>query len=534
MDVREIASRITADSMKAWDPETIDAAARLDPLSIDLQRLLDAAKRAGLRVRDWRTAVAARRTELDDERRLADRSAPADPTDDAQRIQFVRSRLLWGEDTPRRCLANVITILVHDPRFAGRLAYHAMREEPIITTPIAWHPDDAPPRPEVGPWSEVDTSRATSWLGREWGIDVSSAMVAEGVATASRKVIVDPLRDYLNGRRHKWDGTPRLDAWLATYLGAPDTPYTRAIGKRWLVSAVARALRPGCKVDCVLVLEAMQGRGKSTALRSLCPFDELFFDDDLPIGTKEAAQNIAGKWIVELGELDKLSRVDLGLMKAFITRQVDHYRPSYGRQARDFPRHCVFAGSTNELEYLRDDENRRFWPVRCGQISPRSIATDRDQLWSEAVEAYDGGFAWYVDTPELAALCRAEQEERAQADPWEEHVATWLAGQYDKAARECQAGLLGAKECPCVRCAGLTVSTVLVGAVGVEKAKQDRREEMRAASILRRLGWTRGAQVRQSGLRVRPYYPPAPSPEVDAALGIPSDSTTKAADELRL
>lgn len=501
--VQALAETIAETPTAAWEPSTIDAAARLNRLSLDFQRLLDAVKRGGGRVRDWRAAVDARRDEID--RELPELGEDADPW----RIGIANRLLTDGKGLARRVVANVITIFVHDPRWSGRLAFHAMSEAPVIVTPIEWHPDDAPPRPESGPWSEADTVRATSWLAREWALDVPSAMVMEAILAVSKRIEVDPLRDYLESRRNAWDGTLRLEGWLSRYLGAPDTPYARAIGKRWLISAVARALRPGCKVDCVLVLESReQGTGKSAALRALAPLDELFFDDDLALGTKDAAQSIASKWLIELGEIDKLSRHELGIMKAFITRQTDHYRPSYARAARDFPRHCVFAGSTNETEYLRDEENRRFWPVRTGRIDLVALVRDRDQLWSEAVEAFDGGHPWHVDTPELAALCRSEQEKRAQGDPWDEHVMLWLSGQTDKADRECQARIMGRRDCGCILCCGTTTSGVLSAACGVEKAKQTKSEEMRVAAILRRLGWVRGEQERQSGSRVRPYFPP--------------------------
>lgn len=505
---QDLAARITANAEDAWAPEVIEAAARLPALSVDFQRILDAAKRAAVRVRDWRAAVTARRAELDDERRATARAQVGE----TEKVSQVRAQLLYASNgEARKTVANIITIVVNDPRWEGRLAYHAMRDEVLITTPIDWHADDAPAKPEAGPWTDADTTRATSWIAREWSLDVPSSMVAEAIGTAARKVIIDPLRDYLDALR--WDAIPRLDTWLSVYLGAPLNDYTRAIGTRWLISAVARALRPGCKVDCVLVLEGKQGIGKSSALRALCPFDDLFFDDDLPIGDKDAAQNLAGKWIVELGELTTLTRHELAQTKAFITRAVDHYRPSYGRTARDFPRHCVFAGSTNDVEYLRDEENRRFWPVKCDMIDVASVARDRDLLWAEAVARFQSNEPWYVDTAELAAICRDEQEQRAQADPWEEHIATWVQ---EKLERPCEGRILGPR-CPCPRCAGVTVSGVLAGAVGLEKARQDKREEGRAAAILRRLGWGRGPQCRQAGTRVRPYFPPAPPSQ-----GVPS------------
>lgn len=506
--MNDLADRLAVD---AWAPDVIDDAARLDPHGAELQRVLDAAKRHGVRIRDWRAAVTRRRVALDDERRsAARRAAPAPEGDDLDsRIAFVRSRLLSDEKgNVRKVVANVITILGRDPRWDGHLAFHAMRDAPIITTAIEWHEDDAPAKPYVGPWTDADSVRAASWLSRVWDLDVAPKLVSDAIEAVSRRVLVDPLRDYLGALR--WDGHVRLPGFLSAYFGAEDSEYTRAVGTRWMISAVARALNPGCKVDCVLVLEGPQGSGKSTALRKLCPSDDLFCDDELPLGSKDAAQNLAGKWIYELGELDKLSRHDLGTLKAFVTRQTDTYRPSFGIRARDFDRWTVFAASVNGQEYLRDDENRRYWPVRAPHVFLAELERDRDQLWAEAVVRYQSGEPWHVDTPELASLCRAEQELRRESDPWEEHVAKWLAGQAEQA---CQSRILGAR-CPCAWCQGVTSSAVLSGALNVERSKQGRGEEMRAAAVMRRLGWRKSGQKRQDGGVVRPYFPPAPREEV--------------------
>lgn len=281
------------------------------------------------------------------------------------------------------------------------------------------------------------------------------------------------------------------------------------MGRRWLLSAVARALRPGVKVDCVLVLEGPQGVRKSTALATLCPDPGLFFDDDLQIGDKDAAQSLRGKWICELGELSALTRHEIGTLKAFVTRAVDTYRPSFGRVARDFPRRIVFAASTNESEYLKDPTgNRRWWPVRVavtGPIEIEALRDYRDQLWAEAVTLLEAGAPHYIDTPELAALCRTEQAEREQGDPWEEHVATYLAAQLKNAGKP---GDQHADKCECARCRGVTVSGVLQHAIGVPRDKQGRAEENRVGTILRSLGWDKGARCRQGAALVRPYYPP--------------------------
>lgn len=501
-------TKLAGDATRAFAADVIDAAARLEVTSPAFQRVLSIVKDAGTRLRDWRAAVKVRHDQLAAERaRLERQHQTAQRTPEQVAIDEVRADLLFDEDGfPRRNLANISTILSRDPRWQGRLAYHALRERVVITEPIPWHPDDAPAILGTGDWTDQDSTRAAAWLAREWDIDTPSAPVNEVIEALARKRVIDPIADYLGALRH--DDVPRLDTWLSTYLGVPDSPYACAVGARWMISAVARAFTPGCKVDCVLILEGSQGIGKSSALRALCADPSWFFDDELAIGDKDAAQSITGKWIIELGELSALSRGELAAVKGFITRQADTYRPSFGRRAHDFPRRCVFAGSTNEETYLRDEENRRFWPVRCGQIDLAALVGDRDQLWAEATRRFLRGEPWYVDSPDLAALCRAEQDERVQPDPWNETIGAWLEQQL---AKPCEAKLL-ADRCPCVRCKGVTVARILTDALKIECGRQTRADEMRAGAILRHAGWKRGKLARRDGGRTYPYYPlPAPT-----------------------
>ncbi|WP_437567894.1 VapE domain-containing protein [Sorangium sp. So ce542] len=495
---------LNGDASRAFTADVIDAAARLEATSAAFQRVLNIVQEAGTRIRDWRNAVNLRRQEFlakraEDERRLRE----VQLTPEQKAIDQLRPALLLDDEgRPRRSLANLSTILSRDPRWEGKLAYHALRERVVIVEPIPWHADDAPAMPEVGDWKDHDSTRAAAWVSREWDLDMPSAPISEVIEAVARKRIIDPLVDYLGALRH--DGVPRIDTWLSVYLGVEDTPYTRAVGARWLISAVARAYKPGCKVDCVLILEGRQGIGKSSALRALCADPTWFFDDELPFGDKDASQNIRGKWIIELGELSFLNRHELAVIKSFITRQVDTYRPSFGRRAVDIPRHCVFAGSTNEETYLRDEENRRFWPVRCSKIDLATLEGDRDQLWAEATSRFLRGEPWHVDSAELAALCRAEQDQRVQTDPWDEMVSNWL-GQL--LAKRCEASLRG-DNCLCVRCKGVTPAKVLTAAIGVEPSRQTKADENRVAAILKRFSWQRGKLARRDGVRIRPFYPP--------------------------
>src|SRR6185312_14122467 len=229
-----------------------------------------------------------------------------------------------------------------------------------------------------------------------------------------------PIRSYLESLR--WDGIERLDSWLCTYLGVEDTTYAWAVGARWLISAVARIYRPGVKADCCLILEGPQGTRKSTALKTLAgPY---FTDELADLGSKDSALQTRGVWIIELSELDTLSRSEVGRIKAFMSRTTDRFRPPYGKRLIESPRQCVFAGTVNHSTYLRDDTGaRRFWPVVCGCIDIEQLARDRDQLWAEAKARFDQGSVWWLDTAALTAVAAQEQAHRFESDPWQELVA---------------------------------------------------------------------------------------------------------------
>lgn len=209
-----------------------------------------------------------------------------------------------------------------------------------------------------------------------------------------------------------WDGVPRLNDMLVTFFGAERTDVNALIGSKWMISAVARAMRPGCKADYMLILQGEQGMKKSMALEVL--FGAAWTNSThIQIDTKDAVSALRGKWLRVFEECDSLSKKDAPIVKAFITNTNDTYRASYARGERDYPRQCVFAGTTNKSHYLIDDTGgRRFWPVLCTLIDIAWLQEFRDQLWAEAVHRYSAGEHWWIEDSEVERQLQVEQDNR--------------------------------------------------------------------------------------------------------------------------
>ena len=398
--------------------------------------------------------------------------------------------------TPERNEANVITALSCDEAFAGTLVFDEFRQEIMVARKLPWD-DQLIPLPR--PWTDADDVRCAEWLQRR-DINVPPVVVSRSVTAVARDIRIHPVRDYLNSL--VWDRVHRLDTWALTYLGAEDTPLNHAFGSLWAISAVARIMRPGAKVDHMLILEGPQGARKSTALKVLA--GEAWFTDELAeIGSKDAAQQMRGVWVVEIAELDAIGRAEVSRIKAFLSRTVDRYRPPYERYVIDVPRQCVFAGSVNPDTYLRDETgNRRFWPVRCGTIDLDALRRDRDQLWAEAVARFRAGAIWWLDDPALVAMADAAQGERMQSDAWDSLIERWLKVEIHKVNRG-YAGFDDWREEQVDRSTPLTdvsVGEVLEHAIGLEPGRWSRLDQMRITAWLKANGWER-YQFRSSGGR---------------------------------
>jgi predicted P-loop ATPase len=367
-------------------------------------------------------------------------------------------------------LANAIAAFRHAPEWGGVLAFNEFGFGTVVLKPAPW---GVVPK---GEWTDHEDRLAAEWLQRQ-GVLVSVDVAGQAVQTVARDHPFHPVKTYLQGL--EWDGVERLDRWLSSYLGADDTDYSRAVGSRWLISAVARIFQPGAKADCCLILEGPQGIRKSTALRTIA--GEYFTDELADLGSKDAAMQTRGVWIIELSELDNLSHAEVARIKAFMSRTTDRFRPPYGMRLVESARQCVFAGTVNHGSYLRDETGgRRFWPVVCGRIDVDGLGEVRDQLWAEAKVQYESGSVWWLDTPDLVKLASDQQEERYEGDPWEEVIAPWLENKQTTA-----------------------ISDVLQRCIDKPQAQWTQTDKIRAARCLRAQGWVRYRERQGSRLEWR-------------------------------
>ena len=378
----------------------------------------------------------------------------------------VRTHVHWTKEgglqnTPH----NWMVILKEDPRMAGRLMHNSFANKAVFDG------------------KEVNDNCVMGialWMARNYHINPRNikllASVVDYAAQAAGKF--DPLRDYFNSLP-AWDKTKRIDTFLSDGMGAAKTHLIRRISRCFFLAACRRGMNPGTKVDEILILQGKQRMGKSTAAAALCP-DPAWFSSsqsNLKIGDRDAVYCIQGKFIFEIAELDSFRGKSATQLKAFFSETVDRVRPVHGAYFEDLPRRTIFIGTTNEMSFLRDyTGNRRYRPVIVQKVDVKYITDNRDQLWAEALHGVNAGEPhWFSDDDEDSL---EQYNERFQEiDPWEEPISQYMEGYM----------------CP-------TMVEVLQGALGMKLDKIDKRCQLRAAAILRRLGYA-SKQTRAGGTR---------------------------------
>ncbi len=307
-------------------------------------------------------------------------------------------------------------------------------------------------------------------------LEFSEAIAFRALVNVGKENAYHPVRDYLKSLKH--DSVNRINTWLMDYAGVEDTQLHRAYSAKFLIGMVARAMKPGSKVDTMLILEGPQGIRKSTLLRALCPDPRWYLDDLGNVGEKDTLMRLQGHWLVEAAELHALGKAETNHLKAFLAQSEDVYRPSYGRVTVTRPRQYVFSGTVNPDSggYLKDATGaRRYWPVTVGEGKPDDWKIDiagleavRDQLFAEALVYYQRGETWWLDTADLERQQAASTSDRYEGDPWTEAVEIYLDGRNE-----------------------VTTAEVLTRCLLLHNDQMTRAAEMRVAKILRVLKWTR-------------------------------------------
>ncbi len=320
-------------------------------------------------------------------------------------------------------LDNLVLILDHDPRLAV-IGYNELKSCIDFIGKPGWDPIKYPS------WTDNDISQLRVYLSNVYGI-YSPTKTQDALGRVAAKRRHHPIRDYLNGLPD-WDGEVRVERLLIEYLGAEDTPYTRAITRKTMVAAVARVFIPGIKFDSVLVMDGPQDKGKSTLFNRLAG-DE-WFNDGLTLTDmqdKSGAEKLQGYWIMEIGELTGMRKSDIDSVKSFISRRDDKYRASYGRVVESHPRQAIIVATVNATGgFLRDPTgNRRFWPVKTpgstGNHSWDLTPEDVRQIWAEALVLWKNGEKLFLEG-EIKETASTVQNAALETDEREGMVRDYL------------------------------------------------------------------------------------------------------------
>ena len=325
--------------------------------------------------------------------------------------EHARYGITYNGSKPVVNLAVISRVLRNHPEWLGQIFYDTFLKRIFSTRGT-----DAPVE-----WNDLHDSRALLWLQESFGLPNAKL---EDVQRAVRLIADENRRNSLQEwlQSLKWDGTHRLAELMTKGFGAEESQYHSRVGECWLISMVARAMQPGCKVDTLPVFEGEQGAGKSSGLRILG--GELFTECHEQITSKDFYSVLSGRWLVEISEMHSFNRAEVDRIKGIISNQTDRYRLPYDKHASDHPRQCVFAGTTNRDDWHSDETGgRRFWPVACGVVDLQWLRENREQLFAEALFRFAQGESWW-DVP--CDQQREKIENRRQEDPWTAPVARFL------------------------------------------------------------------------------------------------------------
>ncbi len=378
------------------------------------------------------------------------------------------------------CLANIFDILTHSEVWKDVVFFDEFAQRTVKKKPPPY------PRGAVGEWDSTDDTQTAMWLTRQFGLTPSSAQVAEAIEIFARANTFHPVRDWLRSLP-PWDGIKRCESWVSDFLGAKNSRYTQLVGQWFPMGMIARVMQPGVKFDYCLVLEGPQGKRKSSALAVLG--GEWFGDTDLDLHNKDSMSALRGHWLYEFPELGSITRAETMKQKSFLARQVDVFRPVYGRREIRCPRQIAFSGTTNEWGWNKDPTGgRRFWPIDCeGEIDLDGLRAVREQLFAEALAAYHAGERFWPTTEEQKTIFDPEQLSREQPEGLIDALHDWVYG----------------------RVAEFSIADAVLSGLNLDASKLTRDLQTRVGIALRKLGCEK--VERRNGMMRYWYKPPQKS-----------------------
>lgn len=320
---------------------------------------------------------------------------------------------------------NIVTILENDINLKGKIAYNLFSNRTMVKGDLPWRSVSDKVRGDI--WQDSDDANLRVYIDITYGI-VAPYKINDGLAIIEKKNKYHPIIDYLNS--NTWDKVSRVDTLMIDYLGAEDCEYTRSITRKMLVAAVSRVFNPGIKFDYMLVLVGRQGIGKSYIINLLGR--EWYSDSLNTVYGKEAYEQLQNAWILEMAELSATKKADAEAIKHFISKTEDSYRQAYGRRVDTFKRQCVFFGTTNENEFLKDRTgNRRYWPLMVGVNKPlKNLFKDLNkneinQIWAEALYLYKCGEKLILEG-EVEREANLKQEQHLESNSKEGMIREFL------------------------------------------------------------------------------------------------------------
>jgi putative DNA primase/helicase len=312
---------------------------------------------------------------------------------------------------PMRTVRNLDRILRGDPMFAGAIRWNELAQA------VEWSGQLI---------QDYLVSELRIAIAERHDVEFPVRELNDIIELIARGNSYHPVREYLETLT--WDGTPRLSSWLSQWLGVDDTELAREYARKFFVGAVARAYKPGCKMQTALVLHGLQGAYKSTFVETIARQPSWSSTTQIDWDSKDRYQQIQGKWFYELGELSGMGKADMNTIKNFLSSDKDSFRPSYGRHNVERLRQCVFIGTTNDVDCLADPTgDRRFWVVTANRIDIDRVRAEIDAVWAEAVVAYKAGEAWHLSREHDAMRASANEAYRRE-DPLMNALARYSHG----------------------------------------------------------------------------------------------------------